>query len=272
MTTTTTFRPLLVQHGVGTFIAWTDYEVDIGSQVGVQSYAVSATKQYSQVYDFGLTFDSERGLPIGNDVFFANVANTFTVTLETSRTSVPAASAIWFSNILAQPLWTTGISTADSVLLELFTSSSDAWQLNSNGTTYDFSFDIDMNATYTGNARDVTIMSNFRDSRWQGKFALVFAFGGTDVLVRDPTAYDRGFLSSQHVPIHTGWENRPATRGRPVTDMRSGKPAFAQDLQEDGFINGIWTSSRNWDPDDPRNIRPVEFPPDESLKDDDVPV
>ena len=64
MTTTTTFRPLLVQHGVGTFIAWTDYEVDIGSQVGVQSYAVSATKQYSQVYDFGLTFDSERGLPI----------------------------------------------------------------------------------------------------------------------------------------------------------------------------------------------------------------
>jgi hypothetical protein len=86
--------------------------------------------------------------------------------------------------------------------------------------------------------------------------------------------YDIGAItiSGPGIEFHTGFHNRSYQDGRPVHDMKSGLPTFAEKLQEDGFFHGIWTEARHWDPEDPRNVRQVEFPDEEGTKKDEVPI
>jgi hypothetical protein len=279
MTDTVTYRPLLSQHGIirpGPF-TYVAYEEDIGSQEGEQSYPF-VLGSYFQMYDFELNFDSERGLPLDAPNFFTRAAGGlyFTLTLETTETSAPTDWALYWINEEAPDAWVEGqtaptLTNSNRVLIAENISST-YWSLNSNGSTWDLAYPVDFN-TVTGTRPPISVQNTTRSTRWNGLLQFQFSSAaGATVIVRDPEAYNRGFLQGQYVYHYTGWENRPAERGRPVPDMRTGMPSFAEDLIEDDYTPGIWTSAKQWDPDDPRDVRPVEFPADEGVKKDDVPV
>ena len=285
MTVSSSFRPLLVQHGTATVVDGLVneiFEVDIGAQTGTQSFHRNTLETYFQIYNFELNFDSERGLPIGNPVSYTSAADSeyFNWSFETTLSSIPTTlTLVYYSNLSQSAAWTVGQYTGSgTTVLETYADGSASEVLTMNGPSYDFSYDIDLNTAYTQNAatangnRNITMMSNMSNSKWNGYFALGFYATTAHFVQFEPDTFDRGSIAGQQVPFHTGWEGFPASRGRPVPDMRSGMPSFAQDLQEDGQQEGIWTSAANWDYKDPREIRPVEFPPNESLRDDDVPV
>ena len=43
-------------------------------------------------------------------------------------------------------------------------------------------------------------------------------------------------------------------------------------LIESDYYGGIWTTDKHWDPRDPRDRTPIQFPRRESIPDDDVPL
>lgn len=274
-----TIRPLLIQHGIAGIApasTWTDYETDIDAQTGIQSFLVTPMG-YSQIYDYELVFDAERSLALDKPVFFSNESNLLRFQIETNRSSPPTTFSVGFYNTFDQQLWETGATgneaSDDDTLVLSLTDESPEWVFNSDTSRFDLDFNLDMNLL-VGSRPAKSLMYLTRDGRWRGRLALSFTVNVSAFFffVRNPSAYNRGFLVQPRIDDHTGWSGFSAERGRPVRDMRSGLPAFAQDLVEDNFSPGIWTSGINMDPADPRDFQPVEFPPDESTKDDDVPV
>lgn len=283
MTDTISFRPRLEQHGHQSGTLFTPFSTDLDTDPAT-IYPIPAGADYIQVYNFDLTFDSERGLPLEPNNFYtqSDQSKFFTMTLATTLTAKIATLSLAMEGLetpsvkAESPTETLLLSALSPMTIEDSISASSSFWVQ-NGFTFDLVIPIDFNTINSrpsgSTERDATITQFIKTTRWNGRIILHIENSGDSWSIKvDPNTFDTGFWAGQYVPFHTGWENFPASRGRPITDMRSGLPAFAQDLVEDGFVPGIWTSSENADPDDPRNIRQVEFPPNESTREDDVPV
>jgi len=291
VTNTIAFRPTLVQHGIQRGANWTDYEVDYSNQTGTQTFNVFGTgglggpHYYAQIYDFGVSLDSERSLPLSPNVFFTSAAqslyfrNVMRLTYGTDQIELAdELVGIGFVNDSAPELWSASNLPSDSdiVTIEgLMDAPGEFFVLSDNGFNYDINIPLDFNTQYDSRPAK-SIQTVLAGHNWNGRLAFAWlnsnAFNPVIEVTVEPDEYDNGFLAGQYVPFTTGWLDHPASRGRPVNDMRTGFPAFAGDLVEDQYLHGIWTSSDQWDPDDPRNIREVRFPRDEGAKKDDVPV
>jgi hypothetical protein len=272
---------------------WTDYEVDYSNQTGTQSFLVyggaglGGPHYYAQIYDFGISLDSERSLPLSPNVFFTsaaqslyfrNVMRTTNTDTDNDITNANELLSIGFVDDSAPELWSASNlpSNADVVTIEAnMEAPGEFFVLSENGVQYDINIPLDFNTEYDSRpARSIKTVLSGHD--WNGRLAFAwensFGFAPTIEVTVEPEEYENGFLAGQYVPFTTGWLDHPASRGRPVNDMKTGLPAFAEDLVEDQYVHGIWTSGEQWDPDDPRNIRQVRFPRDEGTKKDDVPV
>lgn len=298
MTDTISYKPILVQHGIYVFTdllsTWNYLPFTAPSDLTeTETFTVFANPTiYRQLYDFEVTFDSERNLPLDVPNFFTQDSQSlyFNLTFPTNITSIISTMVLGFEAVvdpISRPNTEVIISNFNAKTnLRAIENPLDSSRWDLTGATYDLTFPLDFNTetstitinafafTPPGNTKVKTIQSAIKPASWNGRIALTFTSfdASTWDFTIDPSDYNRGFLTGQYVPFHTGWENRPASRGRPVRDMKTGLPAFAEDLVEDGFKPGIWTSSAQWDPIDPRDVRPVEFPDEEGVKTDDVPV
>lgn len=122
------------------------------------------------------------------------------------------------------------------------------------------------------------MLQYIRHSGWNGIISLtVTVLGlGTPFHFHSNDAADTSLAPSidtgTETPFFTGIEGHGVERGRPVRDMKTGLPAHAPDLTEDGYLPGIWTVPSQWDPADPRDERPTELPDHEGVWEDDVPA
>lgn len=286
------FRPRLEQHGTdGKKFGNENFVEETlptnGSTLSLGTFGgPTETRVYTQLYNFDLATDAA-GRIVDHDNYFTSAPQSqfFTVTLHTDMTSVHsnARVRVWLNPIptafsdLVSPFFPGSPSPNEldppMTIIEDNIPGTDAlWVLN--GSVYDLVFKIDFNTIYTVATSPPTrsIMTMIRDRTWNGRLALDFQVGnGSTVILTFDSPYI-GTATCPFYPAFTGWDGRPADRGRPVLDMRTGTPAFAEDLVEDGFHSGIWTSQANWDPVDPRDVHPVDFPDDEGQKKDDVPV
>ena len=281
MTEVITYKPLLAQHGRSTTggTIWAEVATNLGDFPEGNQTIISAGEVYGFVFDFEIDFDSTTGLPRPSRNYFTQDSQSqYLEILFSTNIETPVSTFGYQFRATSTPeLW--GLNTPPQTNTDLqdiettFSNTSDIWTLN--GSTYDMVFQIDFNTKYGSGKDKNSIQRYIQHSTWNGYLAIVITnTGGASYRVNQPTGavFDRSQATGQYVDFYTGWLDRPASRGRPVTDMKTGLPAFAEDLVEDGFLPGIWTSADQWDPIDPRDIRSVEFPDDEGVKKDEVPV
>lgn len=240
------------------------------------------------IFDFGVSNDSEQGRAIDPPVTFTNAAESsyYTLTISTNITVIPATSQLYmqFYNDPTMDLLsntnnptTSGTDSFNAVSnIELnIASTSDAWVLPSGSSTYVLQWSLDWDATYytaSGFSNDEEIPFAFRDLTrdvlWNGRlgFSLTKFIGGINPII---TAVS---LTGPAIEFHTGRSGSSASQGRSVFDMKTGLPAFAPELQEDGFIEGIWTRPETWDHKDPMEESPYEPPDTERDREDDYPL
>ena len=141
------------------------------------------------------------------------------------------------------------------------------WAVEDDGTfsiTEEIFFDTIYSAS--GSTKNqATMYDKVRSTIWDGYLQFSIATTSGTVPITNVT------LSGWSVPFNTGWEGHTAYEGRPVWDMKTGLPTFAQDCTEDGYYYGIWTAANSWDADYPPNLQPVELPDSEGEIDDDYP-
>jgi len=285
MTDAISYRPILWQQGFSNGSSYQTFaangfqgEASLGDFSGTNSFTVSAGATYTQIYTFEVNNDSERGLQLDTPNFFTQASQSqyFTLTINTKLTSPRSDIGLQYQTGPTPSAWeVSGPNLPENVtdfqdIENPIASDSSLWVLN--GSTYDLVIPLDFNTQY-GTGSTESIKRTVNKPTWNGRLSLAFPNSGASwAFTINSDTFDRGLMVGQYVPFHTGWDGAPASRGRPVRDMRTGLPAFAEDLIEDGFHPGIWTSARSWDPTDPRDLRPVEFPAGEGTKKDDVPV
>ena len=284
MTDTISYRPALLQHGkrastfdgIATVYYWLPFTVPDAGET--KTFNMQAGDVYSQVYDFEIEYDAERGLSIDQRNFYTQASQSlyFRLTLPTNLTSPVSTLSVFYHTSPTHELWGTSAlpypdasqDTDAQAIDDPILSSSTAWVLN--GSTYDLVIDLDFNTRY-GSRPEESIQKLTKDREWNGYLVLTFP-SAAQAWQLTTSNFDRGFLQGQYVPFYSGWDGHPAERGRPTTDMKMGTPAFAEDLSEDGYFPGIWTGSQSWDPIDPRDIRTAEASSEEGRRKDDVPA
>ncbi len=288
MTDTISFKPELVQHGwdAGAPNTWFGQTLPVASGTIAIPAASVTNYRYTQIYDFGVTLDSERSLGVGVPNFYTQASQSlyFTLTLPTNLTSIPDNLQIQY--YMTPPVTTgarrrTGITTARAFgdgtrasthLQEIVTydTTSSVWVLN--GSTYDITIPFDFNTQFGDHSQD-SIQTLSKTPTWDGRLNITLVLeDGEGWTINVPSDYSGGFWVGQFVPFNTGWDGRSGYVGRPVNDMKTGLPAFAEELVEDGYRDGVWTVASQWDAIDPRDVREVVFPDDEGTRKDDVPA
>ena len=288
MTDSVSYRPLLHHYG-RTTTSGTDYleaGLPSGSSVAA-SIPLADGEIYTETYNFetsssvvaqGRSDGSTRNLNNSPNLFYtqASLGLYFFWTVRTNLASPRSGLTYQFRATTAPDEWSASNMPQDATDLQdietAFTSASSNWVLN--GSTYDLVFSLDFNTTY-GSRPPISMAYYMSQPDWTGHLALTLVNNtgtGFSVLVAAGEDFNRGYLLGQYVPQFTGWSGHPPERGRPMRDMKTGAPTFTGDVQEDGYLPGIWTQAKSWDPDDPRHHTLTNFPSNESQPDDDVPV
>jgi len=279
-TNSSIFSPRLEAHGVsGTvvgsplFIART-----LPGQTSPLTTNVTSGYYYCQSYNFDTSADAAGNFRDTRNFYTqTSLSEYFTITLPTDITTPfenvllyvdkrPAGAVYSQSN---QP--SRAADLAEHQLYATYASTDSIWVLN--GSTYDLTFQLDWNLTF-GSKPAWNIVTLVKNRLWNGRLniCLDMTNASTRVITHPTGTRVDTFAYGQYVPAWSGWDGRPASRGRPVLDMKTGLPSFAEDLVEDGYLDGIWTVASQADPLDPRDLRDVVFPDDEGTRKDDVPA
>lgn len=272
------FKPLLEQHGhVTSFPLWIPRALPSGS--GIVSFNVPGNATYTQTYDFEPRTDAAGNL-VEDRVYFSSApqGRYFTWTVATDLTSPRGDLQLEYRYDPEFPLWSSGYypgisAEVGAVVLDAdITASSSYWV--ENGSTYDLVFNLDLNSVIGDTFTGTSIMRLVNERLWNGRLALLLTnLSASSFNVQfDMSTYSRGSLDGWYVPANTGWAGATVDSGRPINDMKTGLPTTADAVSEDGYYHGIWTQAKSYDAEDPRNIRSVEFPPDEGVRKDDVPA
>lgn len=252
----------------------------------------------TKFYEVGITFDF--GFSTSGDLLLApslpftrpadalrgSAAEPWTLRLETSLTN-PVTVLNLYMVLNPQP-WTTANSpytcragnlADESVKIEQISNTSDAWELNANGSTYDlvWEFDFDTSAREAGWYGSYTLdyispdIHPFRDlisdSSWNGTLQFhIFAGGAVSC------AINAASLTGEVQEFHTGFMNEDINkRSRAVHCYITGQPYMSHEAIEDGWRDGIMVHPDNSDPADPLDTDYFTPPPGEGVVDDEIP-
>jgi hypothetical protein len=286
----TRFSPRLEAHGWSNTILGSPIYIgqDLPSASNLTTN-VSAGTNYNASYNFDITQDANGNY---NDVrnFYTQTsqAEYFTIVLQTSLTTPIPAMVLRVERDPEAPVVSRDyhidllvVQLSAFIYKTILDTDTDAWVLNANGTTYDLTLRLDWNEIF-GSRPAYTLNTTFKDRSWAGRINIHCAptDGATFTTIThpvpaDPTAVSArfdDFAYCQWIPAWTGWDGRSGYVGRPIMDMKTGLPTFAEAVVEDEYHEGIWTVPAQWDPIDPRDVREVVFPDDEGTRKDDVPA
>lgn len=257
MTASHIVRPRLEQLGTIISDVFTAEIIDVGNTVSLTS-----STSVSMVFNFDLETDTA-GNFINRNLLHTSAPQSrfFNVHWDTSLTSIDTSVVVSARiEVVPEVVATIDLPYADLQTLTV----TPVWSLAD--TLYNVDFPIDFNVLY-GDQPTRSIASEIGLGRWNGR--LVFEIApSTTALWTFIKATDVDITA---VPFFSGFEHIQAPK-RPVVDMRSGLPAAAEDLVEDDYTPGIWTSPENWDPIDPTWVEVIDFNPLEGVKKDDVPA
>ncbi len=263
----------LSQQGTDTSGTWADASFP---------FTLSASTTYMGLtFDFSVTTESERSLLLAPRIPFTNVTDDlagtsetdryWTLTLTTSNTSIPSQNFPLTGLFVAAPgLWSSGnlpSTLTNDIALTTIASSSSEWTLN--GSTYDFVFQIDFNASFAVDGVTTThvFAKLVNDPAWNGR--LLFAVRGTPTSTPQFVVTGATFSGLTN-GWHTGAMDMPNRRGRVVHDYITGAPYMSDEAVQDGFRDGIMIHPDNWDPDDPKDRDPWVPPPGEGVVEDEI--
>lgn len=280
----TLFSPRLEAHGKSTTVLGTPtYSfAELPALPRPLFTAIPGGNFYNQSYNFDTTSDVNGNF---NDTrnFYTQTsqAEYFEITLQTDLTTKHEGVTIYIDQtanpdvVSSTNHFTLAATAATYLTYAVYASTDDIWVLNSNGSTYDLTFKIDWNLGF-GSRPIYTLNSTFKDRLWNGRVNVVFDLTTgvpNRVDITHPTTVRLDdFAYGQWVPSWSGWDGRSGYVGRPILDMKTGLPTFAEEVVEDGYLDGVWTVPAQWDPIDPRDVREVVFPDDEGTRKDDVPA
>jgi hypothetical protein len=201
-----------------------------------------------------------------------DASNTMKLVLTINTTGTRPAGTVAFINDAAYPPSTDPIAAPSILSVNLGTFAAGDWtSLGGNAYQLDFTFNVHSDYPTTGfltNNRS-PVITTVKNATWNGNFTL--ELGGISYSAGAPNMTGVA-LNTVEVPEFTSWRDAPAHIGRPLRDQKTGLPVGSHQMVEDGYVRGVWTSARQWDPDDPRNERPTELPSTEGERGDDVPV
>jgi hypothetical protein len=282
----TAFSPRVEAWGAnftaGGFPFWTARDLPSATNL---TTSVVANSTWNTSFNFDISQDAD-GNVNDNRNFYTQTSQGeyFTVTFQTNLTTPLTSTSVYVDQRTDVEVVSIDVNYGktlvrdNSILYEtILAADTDAWVLNSNGTTYDFTVRLDWNKAF-GERPAYTLASTVRDTHWNGRLNLYVALtdGVSSTLLTHPTVnapyrYD-DLAYVQWIPAWTGWDGRSGYVGRPILDMKTGLPTFAEAVVEDEYHEGIWTVPAQWDPIDPRDVREVVFPDDEGTRKDDVPA
>jgi hypothetical protein len=247
--------------------------------------AIGNTKKFNIIFDFGVTNETERSLAIDPPVTFTNASESsyFTLKLDTNIT-IPSAGSLYmyFWNIpdlgLITPTYEPNLEpllSAEVFIETEIDNTSAAYVLQGDGT-YSLIWNLDWDATYfksddsrigLGEPVPFAFRDVCRNVLWNGRLGFTLANVAYGQIIFSGVS-----LSGPAIQFHTGRSGSRNTQGRAVHDMKTGLQAFAPEMQEDGFYEGIWTVAKAWDHKDPMEESPYEPPETEREREDDYPL
>lgn len=247
--------------------------------------SVTPTRDLGFSFNFGITNDSERGLALAPRIPFTTAtddlagtgetATTWTLTLATTRTSLPLGTAILYGITSTAPsVWSGSANTPTlniaatntAYIIETFGLVDSAWVQN--GSVFDMVFNFDFHTNYTqavgGAAIERPQWSIFNNSLWGGLVQFIMTRDSTAISITGIT-----FAGNAH-DWHTGGMGMPKRRGRVVHDYITGQPYMSNIAVQDGYRDNVMVHPDNFDPSDPLEDSPFTPPPGEGITDDEI--
>lgn len=197
----------------------------------------------------GFVFDlsGAAGDGVNRPVFGGLLALSLELTTITQDPANKSFGGLWFTEVPETELF--GASNLPSTLtqrLQLLSFSAGDLVAGMNTVVVDPE-DLSVSVALRQNTR--RLLGLMGSSRWNGLLALqVGPLSGAAGQVNSPVASDS--LVVDETPFHTGFAGWPVGRGRAVHDGRSGFPALADELVEDGYTPGLYVRRRWWNPED----------------------